>query len=78
MKQHGVQRIARILRADQVGKRERDALGRREPILAVQNHAVTAVEHDDACAGALVIALRHHEIGVVDVDDCTHATSFGV
>ena len=56
-------------------QRQRDALGGREAILAVEDHAVAAVEHDDRGAGALVLALRDHQIGVVDVDDRRHSGS---
>ena len=68
VEQHDLQRVARVLQADQVGERERHALGRREAILAVEDHAVAAVEHQHRRAGALVLALRHHQILVVDVD----------
>ena len=68
MEQHGVQRVARVLRADQVRERERDPLGRREAVLAVEDHAVAAIEHDHRRARALVLALRDHQVRVVDVD----------
>ena len=60
-----MQRVAGILRPDQVRERERDALGRREAVLAVEDHAVAAVEHDHRGAGALILALRDHEVGIV-------------
>ena len=68
VEQHHLQRIAGILQADQIGEREGHALGGREPILAVENHAVAAVEHEDRRAGALVLALGDHQVLVVDVD----------
>ena len=68
MEQHGVQRVARILRPDQLRQRHRHALGRREAILAVEDHAVAAVEHQHGRARALIFALRDHQVFVVDVD----------
>ena len=62
MEEHHLQRIAGILQADEVGERERHALGGREAILAVQDHAVAAVEHEDRRAGALILSLGDHEI----------------
>ena len=68
VEEHGVQRVARILVPDQIGERERDALGRREAILAVEHHAVAAVEQQHRRARALIVALRDHEVFVVDVE----------
>ena len=68
VEQHDLQRVARILRLDQLRQRQRDALGRREAILAVQNHAVAAVEHQHRGARALILALHDHQIFVGDVD----------
>ena len=62
MEEHDLQRVAGILRFDQLRERERHALGRREAVLAVQDHGVTAVEHQHGRAGALILALDHHEI----------------
>ena len=49
-------------------EREGHAFGGREAVLAVEDHAVTAVEHDDGGAGALVLALGDHQIRIVDVN----------
>ena len=68
MEQHDFQRVARILRLDELRERQRDALGRRKAILAVQNHAVAAVEHQHRRARALILALDHHQIFVRHVD----------
>ena len=51
VEQHDLQRVAGILRLDQLRERERDALGRREPILAVEDHAwlqssISTVAHE--------------------------------
>ena len=67
VEEHAVQGIAGILRADQVRERERHALRRREAILAVENHAVAAIEHQHRGAGALILALVDHQVGVVHV-----------
>ena len=69
VEEHGVQRVARVLMADQIRQRHRHALGRREAIFAVEHHAVAAVEQQHRRARALVIALRDHQIFVVDVND---------
>ena len=68
VKEHDLQRIAWILEPDEVGERERDALRGRESILAVENHAVAAVEHEDRRARALILTLHDHQIFVVDLD----------
>ena len=49
-------------------ERERHALGRREAVLAVENHAVAAIEHQHGGAGALIFALVDHQVGVVEFD----------
>ncbi len=68
VEQHDLQRVARILVLDQLRERQRDALGRREAILAVQDHAVAAVEHQDRRARALILALHDHQILVGDAN----------
>ena len=68
VKEHDLQGVARVLRLDQLRERQRDPLGRREPILAVQDHAVAAVEHQHGRAGALVLALDDHQVVVRHVD----------
>ena len=73
VEEHDLQRVAGVLQADQVRERQRDALGRREAILAVEDHAVAAVEHQHRRAGALVLALRDHQVLVVDVDAARRA-----
>ena len=62
MEEHDLQRVAGILRPDQLRERQRDALGRREAILAVEDHAVAAVEHQHRRARALILALRDHQV----------------
>ena len=64
VEQHDLQRVARILGLDQLGQCQRDAFGRRESILAVENHAVAAIEQEHRRAGALILALHDHEIFV--------------
>jgi hypothetical protein len=66
VEQHDVQRVTRVLQADQIRQRERDPLGRSEPVFAVQNHAVAEVEHHDRGTGALVFALHDHQVVVFD------------
>ena len=62
------QGIAGKLRLDQLRQRQRDALGGREAILAVEDHAVAAVEHQHRRARALILALHDHQVFVRDVD----------
>jgi len=45
VKQNDLQRVARILRANQVAESQRDFLGRRKTIFAVQNHRMRAIQH---------------------------------
>jgi len=66
--QDHTQRVARKLRADQVGERERHFLGRREAVLAVQDHGVRAVEHEHRGRRRAVLGLVHHEVVVLEVD----------
>jgi hypothetical protein len=68
VKQHHVQGVARVLQPDQVGERQGDALGGREPILALEYHAVAAVEHQHRGAGALIFPLGHHQVVVLDLE----------
>src|SRR5581483_580908 len=62
------QAVTRILRADQVRERESHFLRRREAILAIQDHAVAAVQHKDRRAGTLVFALMDIKIRIVQID----------
>src|SRR5256712_634100 len=62
------QRVARELRADEVGERERHFFGRREAVLAVQDHGVRAVEHEHRGRRRAVLGLVHHEVVVLEVD----------
>ena len=68
VEEHHVERVAGELRADQVRERERDLLGRREAVLAVQDHRVRAVEHQHRRAARAVLGLAHHQVAVVEVD----------
>ena len=68
VEQHAAQAVAGILRADQVRQRQRDLLGGREAILAVEDHAVAAIEHQHRGAGALVLALVDVQVGVLHVE----------
>ena len=68
MEQHQVQRVAGILRANQVAQRHRDFLGRRKAIFAVQNHAVAAIEHQHRSAGALIFALVDLEVLIIQFE----------
>ena len=63
-----MQRIAGILRANQMRERERDALRGREAVFAVENHAVTAIEHQHRGAGTLIFALVDHQVGIIEFD----------
>jgi len=76
VEQHDPQGVARELRADQVRKRERHLLGRREAVLAVQNHRVRAVEHQHRRRRRPVLRLVHHQIVVFEVDG--HAEAFAL
>ena len=60
-------RVARELRANEMRERERDFLGRREAILAVQNHRVRRVEHEHRRARRSVLGLTYHQVGVLEV-----------
>jgi hypothetical protein len=63
VEEHAAQAIAGILRADQVRERERHFLGGREAILAIEDHAVAAIEHQHGGAGALILGLVDVQIG---------------
>jgi hypothetical protein len=60
--------VARVLRADEVAEGEGDLLGGREAVLAVQDHAVRAVQHHDRRAGGLVFGLVDEQVLVVHVE----------
>src|SRR5262249_34227769 len=73
------ERVARILRANEMGERHGDALGRSEAVFAVENHAMRTIEHDDGGTRGLVFALVDHEVLVADVDgDCGTVAANGV
>ena len=68
VEQHAAQAVARILRANQMRQRHRHPLGRREPVFAIENHAVAAIEHQHGRAGTLVFALMDVQIGIFQID----------
>ncbi len=68
VEQHAAQAVAGVLRADQVRERQRHLLGRREAVLAVEDHAVAAIEHQHRGAGALVFALVHVQVGIFQIE----------
>src|SRR5262249_1343789 len=68
MKEDEGESVAGVLRANEVGERHGDALGRSEAILAVENHAVAAIEKDDRGARAVILALMDHKIGIIHLD----------
>src|ERR1700691_3265175 len=68
MKEHQRERVARILRADQVRERHGNFFRRSEMMLAVEDHRVRAVEHENRGAGRLILALMHLQVGIFDVE----------
>ena len=68
VEQHEVKAVAGILRSDEMGQCERHPFGRGESILPVQNHTVTAIEHEDGCTRAAVFRLMDVKIIGVQVD----------
>ena len=68
MEKHEAQRVAGILRADQVRKGHGHALGGGEAIFAVKNHAVTAIQQQHRGAGAVIFALVHHQVRIGHFD----------
>src|ERR1700730_14889185 len=55
-----------------MGKRHGDALGGSEAVLAVQNHAVAAIEQHHSRAGAVILALVDHQVWVGNLDGDLH------
>src|SRR6266853_6522672 len=68
VKEDEAERVPWILRADEMRERHGDALGGSETVFAVEDHAVAAIEKDHRGAGALVLALMDHEVGVGHLD----------
>src|SRR5882762_6516234 len=62
------ERVAGILRANEMGEGHGDAFGGRETVFAIENHAVAAIEKDHGGAGAVVFALMDHEVRVGHFD----------
>src|ERR1700735_1595311 len=50
-----------------MGKRESDTFRRSEAVLAIQNHAVTAIEQKNRGARALIFALMDHQVGIIEL-----------
>ena len=49
-------------------QRQRHFLGRSEAVLAVENHAVAAIQHQDRGAGTLVLALVDVQVRVLQIE----------
>src|SRR5258708_373520 len=64
VEQHQAQRVAGILRADQMRERHGHALGGREAVLSIENHAVAAIEQQHRRAGRMVFALVNHQVAI--------------
>src|SRR5271170_2662439 len=56
-------------------KRERDTLRWSEAVLAIQNHAVAAIEQKNRRARALIFALMDHQVGVIELDGNARAVA---
>ena len=74
VKENDLEAVAGILRADEVRESQCDFLRRRESVLAVEDHRVRAVEHDDGRTRRAVILLMNVEIAVLEVE--RHAQPF--
>ena len=57
VEEHERERVAGILRADQMRERHGNFFRGSEAVFAVENHRVRAVEHQHRRAGGLVLAL---------------------
>ena len=68
MEEHNLERVARILGANQMRQRQGHFLCRRKPIFAVKNHRMGTVKHDHGGAGRLVVALLDVQIAVLKVE----------
>src|ERR1019366_4176219 len=67
MKQHAPQRVPGILSPDQMRQRQRYFLSRSEAILAIQDHAMAAIQHQDCRARALILGLMNVKILVFEL-----------
>src|SRR5260370_27881302 len=62
------ERVAGILRSNEMREGHGHALGRSEPVLPVENHAVAAIEKDYRGAGTVIFALVNHQVRVSHLD----------
>ena len=62
------QGVTRKLRANEVGEGQRHPLGRREAILAVEEHGVGDVQHEHGSARRPILGLVHHEVLVFQIE----------
>src|ERR1700733_1802689 len=51
-----------------MGKRESDTCRGGEAVLAIQNHAVAAIEQKNGGARALIFALMDHQVGIIEFE----------
>ena len=68
MEEHNLERVARILRANQMRQRQSNFLRRRKTILAIENHRMRTVEHHHRCTRRLIVTLMNVQIAVLEIE----------
>ena len=68
MKKNDLQRVAGILRANQMRQRQGNFLRRCKAILAIENHGMRTVEHHHRGTRRLIVTLMHVQIAVLEIE----------
>src|SRR6478609_4820178 len=68
MKKNDLQTVARVLCANEMSKSKSHFFGRRKTVLAIQDHRVRTVEHDDCRTRRAVILLMNVQVLVLEIE----------
>ena len=68
MEENHLERVSGKLAADEVGQCQGHFLCRSEAVLAIKDHAVTTVQHENRCTRAVIVGLVNHQVLIFQIE----------